>query len=176
MPQQPAPEFSRLVSVEDLEPGGEISRKIEADEAERAALAKRMDLVRLDMLSADITLRRVSGKGLIRASGRLLADVVQNCVATMAPVPGHIEEDIDELFAPEGYEAPEEQDVDDLPESFDGREIDIGELAAQLMCLALDPYPRASEAAIEILVAGEPDDTERRRPFEGLAEMLKKRN
>lgn len=176
MPQQPAPEFSRVLNVEDLEPGAEIARKIEADESERAALAARLDIVELRGLSAEVVLRRVSGKGLIRASGRLLANVVQNCVATMVPVQGHIDEKFEEMFAPEGYEAPEGQDDDDLPEIFDGREIDIGEMAAQLLSLALDPYPRAREAGTEAPAVAPPDEAERRRPFEGLAEMLKKRN
>ena len=82
---------------------------------------------------------------LIGASGRLTADVVQSCVVTMAPVAGDIDEKIEEVFAPEGYEPGAQEEDDDQPESFDGQEIDVGELAAQLLSLSLDPYPRAPD-------------------------------
>jgi len=175
MPQQPAPEFSRPVRVDGMEPGAEVRRKIEPNESERAALAARLGLVRLESLSAEVTLRRAPGGGLIGASGRLTADVVQSCVVTMVPVSGHIDEKFEEVFAPEGYEADEDAEGDGLPESFDGHEIDIGELTAQHLSLSLDPYPRAPDAAPTPPVGDEPDVPERRRPFEGLAEMLKNR-
>lgn len=175
MTQQPAPEFSRPVRVEELESGDEIGREIEADESERAALATRLGLVQMNSLSAEVTLRRLPGGVLIGASGRLTADVVQSCVVTMAPVSGHIDENFEELFAPEGYEPGEHEEDGDVPEIFDGHEIDIGELAAQLLSLSLDPYPRAPDAAAPPQAGGKATVSERRRPFEGLAEMLKKR-
>ncbi len=175
MIRQPMPEFSRPVSVEDLEPGAEIHRKIDADESERTALAGRLGLMQLDSLSAEVTLRRASGGVLIRASGRLTADAVQHCVVTMAPVSAHIDENFEEMFAPAGFEPGEDAEGEDLPEIFDDGEIDIGELAAQLLSLSLDPYPRAPDAVPELLRGNEADVPERRRPFEGLAEMLKKR-
>lgn len=175
MPQQPAPEFSRPVRVDEMERGVEVHRRIEADESERTALAARLGLVRLEGLSAEVTLRRLSGKGLIGASGRLTADVVQNCVVTMVPVSGHIDENFEEIFAPEGYEPGEYEESIDLAEYFDGQEIDIGEVVAQLLSLSLDPYPRAPDAALTPSAGGEPHVSERRRPFESLAEMLKNR-
>jgi uncharacterized metal-binding protein YceD (DUF177 family) len=175
MAQKPqlAPEFSRVVSVEELEAGEEIRRSIEADDAERAALTERLGLLRLDGLMADVTLRRLSGGALVAAGGELTADLVQRCVVSLEPVPDHIEEPIEEVFAPEGYE-PDEEEEEALPEYFNGREIDIGELVAQLLALALNPYPRAAGAEPLASVGGESDTPTGRRPFEGLAEMLKK--
>jgi uncharacterized metal-binding protein YceD (DUF177 family) len=163
--------------VDELEPGAEIRREIEADESERTALAARLGLVRLEGLSAEVTLtlRRAPGGVLIGASGRLTADVVQSCVVTMVPVSGHIDEKFEEIFAPEGYEAGEDEEGIDLSEYFDGQEIDIGEVVSQLLSLSLDPYSRAPDAALTPPVGDEPDVPERRRPFEGLAEMLKNR-
>lgn len=175
MRAQTIPEFSRIVEVDKLERGEEISREIEAGEEERQALAARLDLMELGGLAANVTLRRVGGGEVVRATGRLAADVVQRCVVTLAPVPGHIEEEFDELFAPEGYRPAEHEEEDDLPEYFDGQQIDIGEMVAQLLSLALDPYPRAADAGAFAPDAGESGRTAVRRPFEGLAEMLKKR-
>jgi len=160
--------------VEDMDPGSEISREIEANESERTALATRLGLQQLDSFSAEVTLRRIPGGKLIRASGRVMADVVQSCVVSMAPVSAHIDDNFEEIFAPEGYKPDDDSEDDDLPEYFDGIEIDIGELAAQFLSLMLDPYPRAPDAVIEPLADSEADVSERRRPFEGLAEMLKK--
>jgi uncharacterized metal-binding protein YceD (DUF177 family) len=175
MHEQPIPEFSRIVVVDELERGDEISREIEAGEEERRALAGRLDLMELGKLAASVTLRRVGGGEVVQATGRLEADVVQRCVVTLAPVPGHIEEEFAELFAPEGYRSAEHEEEEDLPEYFDGRQIDIGEMVAQLLSLALDPYPRAADAGAFSPEPGESDHTAVRRPFEGLAEMLKKR-
>jgi uncharacterized metal-binding protein YceD (DUF177 family) len=176
MPEQDNNEFSRPVKVDGMEPGGEIRRTIEADAAERKALAKRLGIIGLDSLTAEVAVRRIAGGKLFSVEGRITAEVVQRCVVTLAPVAGHVEESFTELLAPEGYEPPEDLDSDDLPEIFDGHEIDIGELAAQLLSLSLDPYPRQRDAGLELPVGEEPNETERRKPFEGLADMLKKRN
>jgi uncharacterized metal-binding protein YceD (DUF177 family) len=176
MPGQTGYEFSRPVRVDELESGGEIRRNIEADKMERRELAERLGLVDLKCLAAEIALRREAGGPLFSVGGRIMADVVQSCVVTRTPVENHIEEAVVEMFAPEGYEPPEGIESGDLPEYFDGHDIDIGELAAQLLSLSIDPYPRAAGAIPEWPTSGEPTETEVRRPFEGLADMLKKQN
>jgi uncharacterized metal-binding protein YceD (DUF177 family) len=153
----------------------EIRRAIEADGPERDALAARMGLVAVESLTAEVTLRRLSGGPLFSLRGKIAADVIQSCVVTLEPVPGHVEEDFDELFAAEGYEPPEEDEEAEIPEFFTGSDIDIGELAAQILALSLNPYPRAPGAALEETTDGEENVSDRRRPFEGLAEMLKDR-
>lgn len=174
MPQRFAPEFSRPVTVDELDTGVEVRREIEANESELAALAARLGLPKLDGLSAEITLRRLSGGPLISASGRLQAELVQNCVATLAPVCSCLDEKIEETFAPEGYRPGNDEDGEDPPEVFDGHVIDVGEIAAQLLSVLLDPYPRAPDAAQAPVAVGTLDVSERRRPFGGLAELLKK--
>ena len=51
-----------------------------------------------------------------------------------------------------------------------------GEVLIQSLWLSLDPYPRVPGANPEWADSGEPDENERRRPFEGLADLLKKQN
>ena len=174
MSKQLGHEFSRLVVVDELEPGREISQTIEAGDLERQAVAARLGIVELKGLIADVDLRQMAVGPLFLVKGRIVAEVVQNCVVTGALVENRIEENIDERFAPEGYEPPD-IDNDDLPESFDGANIDIGEMAVQLLSLSLDPYPRTADTKPELFTSGEPVETERRRPFEGLADMLKNR-
>lgn len=173
MKAQVQPEFPRRVSLDELD-AGEVRRTVEADENERAALAGRFDLIAIDALGADVRLRRISGGPLVRVAGRLTADVVQRCVVTLAPVPVHIEEDFVETFGPPGYRLPEEETDADLPEVFDDDGIDLGELAAQLLLLSLNPYPRAAGAEA-MQQAGPEGGGDRVRPFAGLGEMMQKR-
>jgi hypothetical protein len=169
-------EFSRLVSVESIGPKV-LVRKIEAGEEERRGLAERFGLAALGSLSATLELWRPAGD-IVRARGHLVADAVQSCVVTLAPVPAHIEADFACSYA--GGGRPEaEVDFDPLAEeeieALVGEEIDIGETVAQQLAIALDPYPRAPGAAWpdhgrpETGGAGE----SRKKPF-GSLEKLKK--
>lgn len=177
MSSQVEPEFRRFVPLDEIEEAELVERSIEARDDERAALAARFGILSLGALSAEVTLRRVPGGPLIQVDGRLVADVEQRCVVSLVPVADHIEEEFSEIFGPEGYEPPEETEEEDLPEVFDAGGIDIGELVAQHLALSLNPYPRAPGAQIPASrrESRETGDEERRRPFAGLDEMLKKR-
>jgi uncharacterized metal-binding protein YceD (DUF177 family) len=137
-------EFSRPVDVARLGTA-EVHYDIAASAAERAALAKRFELLSLDRLEANVTLRRIAG-GMVRMTAALAADLVQTDVVTLDPVPGHVAEDFTLLFAEEAGDAgaldPEAEPVEPL---VDGR-IDIAEAVAQQLSLAIDPYPRAPAA------------------------------
>ena len=159
------PEFSRVVGVNTLPRGGRTIA-IEADEAERAALARRFDLLALDALQARLTLTPGRGDTVV-VTGTLTAAVVQRCVVTLDPVPDAVEDEIEAVFAEAAGRDEAEIEVDPLAAEVeplaDGR-IDLGELAAQHLSLALDPYPRAPDAPEP---AAEPPqaETETRRPF-----------
>lgn len=140
------PEFSRPLRAHEI--GGTLRRQsIEASAAERAALAGRFDLLGLDRLVADITMRREAAG--IRVTGRIDAAGTQPCVATAEPVPFLITEALALLLTenqPDGEEI-ELADADLDSEPLVGDIIDIGELAAQALALALDPYPRSTATA-----------------------------
>ena len=61
-------------------------RVIEANPAERAALAEVLDLQAINRLVGRLTLRRLSS-GLIEVKGTIEGDVVQTCGVTLEPVP-----------------------------------------------------------------------------------------
>ena len=140
------PEFSRQQRAHDVG-GTPRSQSIEASDAECAALAARFDLLALDRLVANITVRREAAG--IRVTGRIDAAGAQPCVATAEPVPFLIAETLALLLIetqPEGDEI-ELADDDFDSEPLVGDVIDIGELAAQALALALDPYPRSAAPA-----------------------------
>ncbi len=143
-----------------------------ADEAERAAVAERLDLLGLERLEAALTLRSESNK--VRAEGRLRASVTQACVASGEPVPAMVDEKIALLFMPEPAGTPDEElelSAEDLDVIFhDGREIDLGTAIADELSLALDPYPRSAKAEDALREAGVLSE-EQAGPFAALAAL-----
>jgi hypothetical protein len=147
-------EFSRVVKVETLPRDG-LRQKIAANEAERAALAKRYNWDSIHSLEADFLLER-SGKG-VRVSGEARAKGMQICVVSLEPFPAEVVEAVDVRFAPPSDarrkpQTPEEVirfDAEDEPDPLIDGAVDIGELAAEFVALGLDPYPRKPDAAFE---------------------------
>jgi uncharacterized metal-binding protein YceD (DUF177 family) len=177
-------EFSRICVVERLDED-ELVERIAANEVERAALAKRFDLISLDRLEAELTLRRVGHGPMVRLDGSVRANLVQSCVVSLEPVECEIEEDFVLHFAPDRDDAPhghvvEETDVeyaDDPPEPLIGGQIDIGEAVAQQLALALDPYPRRPGVTLEDVLGALKGDTRDRgadSPFAVLARLSRK--
>jgi uncharacterized metal-binding protein YceD (DUF177 family) len=142
------PEFSRPVDSETI---SESPKRIEigADATERRRLAGRFRLVALDRLSAAMTLQRRAG--IIHVGGEVEAALVQACVVTDEPLPTELRAPFHVRYVPDALSSAGEEEVELSAEDCDtlplesGR-IDLGELAAETMALALDPYPRSPEA------------------------------
>jgi uncharacterized metal-binding protein YceD (DUF177 family) len=154
-----AAEFSRVFA---LEPGMGFGAdatlfEIEAEPAERAALARRFGLLSLEAFLAKGRIEVFEGGRSARLEGHIVADVVQACVVTLEPVAAHVEDDFSLLYARDAGAggrhakgaavdigaAPEDEDA---PEPLAEAGIDVGEAAAECLGLALDPYPRAADA------------------------------
>lgn len=154
------PEFSRPYELARL--GADpVDVQIEADAAERAALAERFGLLSLDRLEASFRLKRrrmavadLGRQEVIELTGHVVGDAVQQCVVTLTPLPATFEEWVEERFyetdtAPEELEIVIDLENDEAPDPvFNGR-LDLGEIAAQYTSLALDPHPRAPDAVLE---------------------------
>jgi len=139
----PSATLSRPVVV-DPWPSGGIEIALEASEAECRALARRFDLVELARLTGHARLERNRSGNTIRLIGRLEADVVQSCTVSLEDVPARVAETFGCLFT-----RPLEHDDaswDDDVELLEGAEVDLGEIFAQQLGVALDPYPRAEGA------------------------------
>ncbi|WP_338502234.1 DUF177 domain-containing protein [Sphingomonas kaistensis] len=158
------------LSLDKLRDGQRIDYA--ADEAERAAVAERLDLLGLERLEAALTLHCEGEK--VRAEGRLIASVTQACVASGEPVPARVDEKIALHFLPEPKGTPDEElelSAEDLDVIFhDGREIDLGTAVADELSLALDPYPRSAKAEDALKEAGVLSE-EQAGPFAALAAL-----
>ena len=172
----PAPEFSRRVAAAAVSETP-MSISIKASEAERRALAKRFGLASLDRLGGRASLARAparDGSGpAIRVEFAFEAEAVQLCVATLEPAPARLAEtgliaEFATANAPDGADADIAFDGVDPPEPLRGGAVDLGELLAQHLGLALDPYPRAPGAEF----AAPPPEEPRAGPFAELAARL----
>lgn len=174
-----APEFSRLIDVGKIPPRG-MTVEINAKPDERAALCKRLGLVALEDLTANLELQ-AEGSGARQAvsvRGSFSAKVTQQCVITLEPLPALIGEPLIGLFAAQRTAAknkPKEENTDimeDQPEPIVNGMVDIGELVTQYLALALEPYPRKPGVAMDF--PNEADhEPAREHPFAKLADLVK---
>jgi len=143
----PTPEFSRPVNVQRI---GRLEHRtaIAANAAECGALARRFGLIELAEFAATLVLRR-RGDGIVEVTGTYRARLAQPCVVTLEPVWSTITEDVRLFFGGTLGSPPADLDPFDdegWPEPIEGGAIDLGEALAQLLALALDPYPRSPAA------------------------------
>ena len=158
------PEFSRLVKDRQL-PAATLV--LEANEAERSALAARFGVPRVDALRAEVSLEQ-DGKA-IAARGTLTAHIVQLCAISGEEFEVAIEEPLALRFVEEGSvdpalaDADEEIEIelsaDELDEiEYSGESFDLGEAVAQSLGLAIDPYaegPNADAARKQAGIVGD---------------------
>lgn len=139
-----AVEFSRGVNVARLPHAGTVLA-IEASLEERAALARRFDLPAIARLRADLQISPI-GEGRIRLAGRLEAEVTQVSVVSLDPFVQRIEAPLDIILVPRAqFAADAGATIDPAApdeEAYDGGSFDAGEIVAQSLALALDPWPR----------------------------------
>lgn len=168
-------EFSRLFPVDKLR-GQDKDERIEANDQELEALARRMGVVALKSLHATLHLRRIHSGEMVEVKGHFQANVIQDCVVSLEPFEAQVEEDFIAYFArPESIPKTEDMAIDDdnSPEPFlPHGDIDIGELTAQHLALAIDPHPRKPGATFKIEKEGEAKPA---NPFAVLADFRAKK-
>lgn len=161
--------FAHHLRLDQIRDGERLD--LSADEAERAAIAKRLGLLSLQRLDAHASLSRTGQ--VVRAEGRLVAALDQSCVVTGDPVAAHVDEPFAILFVPEPPVARHDQEVElgeaDCDTVFhDGAAIDLGTAIADTLALSVEPYPRSAGAAAALREAGVMTE-EQASPFAVLA-------
>ena len=164
-------DFAHRLPLNRIRDGERVA--LVADEAERRRIAERLGLRSLGRLEAHATLERAGE--VVRARGRLKANLCQSCVATGEPVEAHADEPFNLIFVPEPQSARPDEEIE-LGESdcdtvfHDGSAIDLGEAIADTLALALDPYPRSAGAEAALKEVGVLNE-DRAGPFAALAKL-----
>jgi uncharacterized metal-binding protein YceD (DUF177 family) len=186
---QPKSEIERMVDLEKMGANGSTALEVTASEGERAALAKRFGFLGLPAFSARVTVDRRAG-GQVVVEGRLRGKIIQACILSLDPVTQELDEAFRILFRqnlaeerdPESGEAVLSAQAD-APEPLSGNMLDVGEIVAEQLSLAADPYPRRPGVKLEDVMPkprqGErggrpPQSDQRRHPFAGLASLRDK--
>jgi uncharacterized metal-binding protein YceD (DUF177 family) len=170
-PEFSRPEFSRIVSLATLPHGGR-ALSVTASEAECRALAARFGLPAIAAFSAELHLKPLSD-GRVRATGRLAARVTQVCIVALEPFAQDVTAPVAVTFVPaavleeEGEGALDPESADEEP--YDGGAIDVGEMLAQSLSLALDPWPRNPASDLPPAAGGDDEAPAPASPFAVLA-------
>jgi hypothetical protein len=182
-------EIERMIDLDKLGPGGS-ALEVAASESERAALAKRFGFLGLPAFSARVSIDRRPG-GQIVVEGRLRGKIVQACILSLEPVAQELDDgfriifkqDLTEERDPESGEAVLSAQAD-APEPLSGNMLDVGEIVAEQLSLAAEPYPRRPGVTLDDVLpkprnggkggaqGGKPD--QRKHPFAGLAALRDK--
>lgn len=162
--------LSRPVAVSDIPEDG-LDMRVEANEAERRALAEDFEIGAVHRLEGTFGLRRVTGG--VKVSGTVSAEVEQTCVVTLEPVVNQVSETVDLMFS-EDVPASEGQGDEAVqlgerepPEPIVNGRIDLGTVTAEFLALGLDPYPRKPGVGFE---PAEPEDRGG-SPFAALSQL-----
>jgi uncharacterized metal-binding protein YceD (DUF177 family) len=165
--------FAHQLRLDQIRDGERLD--LVADDAERAAVAKRLGLASLERLEAHVCLERTGE--IVRATGRLVASLDQSCVVTGDPIAAHVDEPFAIVFVREpATDRPDEEielgeeDCDTV--FYDGGAIDLGGALADTLALSLDPYPRSAGADAALKEAGVMTEAEA-SPFAALAKLRK---
>jgi uncharacterized metal-binding protein YceD (DUF177 family) len=138
-------------------PDGGLHRELDADEAQRKAMAEIAGLREVVSAHASFDVTPKSG-GRFHVAGHVRARIGQTCVVTLDPIETDINEAIDLMFAPPDQipalsdladeAAADDSDVDP-PEPIESGVIDLGRLATDALFLGIDPYPRKPDAVFD---------------------------
>ncbi len=178
MTDSDARKFSSPIRLSALDGGKDHGFDLSPDAGGRAAMADDLDIRGIKKLRFAGRLIP-QGRHDWRLEAQLGATVVQDCVVTLAPVTTRIDESVTRIYLrnfaePTGAEVeiPEDDSAEPLPEM-----LDLTEVMAEALSLALPPFPRTEGADLGEVNVTEPGRAamtyESARPFAGLAALKK---
>lgn len=164
MTTQQTPPLSYKIDVATIRPDG-LKVSFDANDAERAAVAKNLDIPAVVALSAQFSLMRKGAR--VKVRGDVKGIVTRLCVLSLEAfdVPFHENVDVDFDEAPE--QVPVASEDDELPDPIIDGAIDLGVLATEFTALSLDPYPKKPGVVFDY----REDDDEPPSPFAALAKI-----
>ena len=155
-----------IVKVDCIRPGSPNFFKFVASDKEREMLVTRFKFLDVLSLSAELTIRK-SARDCWDVVGQLRGVVVQACGSTGVPLRETLDFLIEERYVRSVGNQEEVEVHMDEAEPLENEAINIGELLAQSLAIAVTPWPRAPEAPETYTCDEESPD----HPFAGLAAL-----
>lgn len=174
------PETPIILRISDLSQAGPVAFDLAPDATARAALAKMLKVQAIRKLRFAGQLSPEGSRDW-RLDASLGATVVQSCVVTLAPVTTRIDRTVVRRFLADMPDAGDAEEIemaeDETIEPLTGT-VDLSQVMAEALALALPDYPRADGAELEESVFAAPETTPLRdadlKPFAGLAALKSK--
>ena len=188
-------EWSHFFDIDDLDKHSATALTINASEEECADLARRFAVEVIRDVEAKLSLSRDGGGNVIHVQGEFSCTITQNCVVSLEPFDTVLSEPVEGWFADKDSAvsfaaAKKEREVkrthgeveiteekDDPEAVIEGR-IDLGELVAQHISLAIPAYPHKDGVAYENgddKVQIDEKSPLRKNPFEALKDWKEER-
>ncbi len=169
------PGFKRVLARDDVPDDG-LEVELKAGPEAREILAKRYDLLALEVLTARLIVEPWRKKG-IKAAGTLHAELSQACIVTLDPVPTELDAPFTLLYLPEDVEGRRALEValdplaEEPPDPLPIEGVDMGEAIAEQLALVLDPYPRTEGAELPATESSDSGSGKKPNPFEVLKNL-----
>jgi hypothetical protein len=147
-------EFSREIGLEGLTFNAK-EFEFEASDDECRALAERFGILAIHSIKVTGALGRVPGSGDIELCGHVQAVLEQNCSITLGPIEEEVETSFEIRFSDQiNHDRPLGEADEWLEDcSFEPKPVgpvDVGEIAAQYLSMAMSPFPRTPGATLDI--------------------------
>jgi hypothetical protein len=174
--QSPEVEFSRPLDVTRVPPQGSLEA-IAAEPQECVDLARRFGLPALHSLEAELQVSRWRGEGL-KIKGRFTTDLDQTCVVTLDIFRSRLSDEFENYFLPAGTSGADSAVIEEGDaQPFANGIIDMGEVVAEAVALALDPYPKKPGVSFADVIEDDgpsrAENSPQGHPFAGLERLRK---
>ena len=162
----PKTTLDSILHVDRIRPDSPNVYKFVASDKELKSLAARFNFLDVLALSAELTIRK-SARDCWDVVGQLKGIVVQACSSTDVPLRETVDFLIEERYVRFVGNQEEVEVHMGAAEPLENETINIGELLAQSLAIAVTPWPRAAEAPETYTSVEELSD----HPFAGLAAL-----
>ncbi len=157
----------------DVPRSGVSEHRIAGDDL-RASVAQELGVPACRKLIADYVIKNAGG-GRFQLNGTVTAEFERECVLTLEPLIEELTEPLDCLFVPpELMPTPQSEEeeahaVDEI-EAITNQDIEVGRVIYETIAAALNPYPHAPDASLDLPAASTAQET-RENPFAVLKKL-----
>ncbi|MCF6322201.1 MAG: YceD family protein [Rhizobiaceae bacterium] len=170
------------VSVAKL-PASGMRIRLEAKGKDSPQIAAYLDILKLDSFSGLLNFMHWGRDG-VKVEGEIKAALQTACPITLKPVPQAIDTTFSAKFVPDSSKLAKprvnnegeivlELDGDDIPDVFEGDELDAWAIAIEYLALEIDLFARAQDAKFTDITTPPDDDIAEPSPF-AILQSLKK--